>query len=277
MAWILFFSFFLSFYKFHVLTFSFFILHSAPVNVLKAFDAGVLISGDDDGNVKIWDVRDARKPAAQISFSEHTDFISDLWCMQNLYNILSVGGDGHLSVYDMRGRGKLLARSDQLEDELLSIAVIKDGKKVVCGSQDGVLDMFTYGDFGDVSDRFPGHPMSIESMVVVDQDTVCTASSDGMIRIVQIHPNKLLGVLGEHGDFPIEVIRMNASKTFMASASHDDLIKFWDVRFLYDDDGEGEEEDGDEQGGDMDGDDSDSDAPSGNSGRQQQAGFFDGL
>ena len=37
---------------------------------------------------------------------------------------------------------------------------------------------------------------SIETLCVVDEDTVITGSSDGLLRLVQLQPNKLLGVLG---------------------------------------------------------------------------------
>lgn len=35
-------------------------------------------------------------------------------------------------------------------------------------------------------------------MVKLDEDTIVTGSSDGMLRVVSIQPNKLVGVLGEH-------------------------------------------------------------------------------
>ena len=31
-----------------------------------------------------------------------------------------------------------------------------------------------------------------------------TGSSDGLVRVVSIQPNKVLGVLGDHDDFPVE-------------------------------------------------------------------------
>lgn len=46
--------------------------------------------------------------------------------------------------------------------------------------------------------RTTGHPESVEAIVKLDEDTIATGSSDGMIRVVAIQPNKLLGVLGEH-------------------------------------------------------------------------------
>lgn len=35
-------------------------------------------------------------------------------------------------------------------------------------------------------------------MVKLDEDTIVTGSSDGMLRVVSLQPNKLVGVLGEH-------------------------------------------------------------------------------
>jgi hypothetical protein len=42
------------------------------------------------------------------------------------------------------------------DDELLSVAALKNGKKLVCGSQSGVLSVWSWGYWNDCSDRFPG-------------------------------------------------------------------------------------------------------------------------
>lgn len=106
--------------------------------------------------------------------------------------LLATGGDGFLSVYDMRRRA-MHAVSDNMEDELLSVVLVKHGQKVITGTQEGVLYIFSWGNWGDCTDRFPGHPESVETMLVIDEETICTGSSDGLIRIVSILPNKLLG------------------------------------------------------------------------------------
>ena len=57
---------------------------------------------------------------------------------------------------------------------------------MVCGTGDGILNLFTWGEWGDITDRFPGHPLSIDSCVVVSDNIVCTGSMDGIIRWVAI-------------------------------------------------------------------------------------------
>lgn len=150
-------------------------------------------------------------------------------------------GDGYLSVWDIR-KPSLVAMSDNQEDELLSVALVKSGQKVVVGSQEGVLNLWTWGDWGDVSDRFLGHPSSVDTVCKLDEETVATGSSDGLIRILGVLPNSFHGVIGDHGeDFPIERVRLAHDRRFLASCSHDLSVKFWDVRWLFD------EEEGDEE------------------------------
>ena len=130
-----------------------------------------------------------------------------------------------------------------------------NGKKVITGTQDGVIGIFSYGMFGDVTDRFPGHPQSIETICKLTEEIVVTGSSDGLLRIIQLFPNKLLGVAGEHGEFPVENVILSWDQNYLASCSHDHTVRFWDISYMfgeYDDDhdDEGEEEKGnvEEQG-----------------------------
>ena len=48
-------------------------------------------------------------------------------------------------------------------------------------------------------------------------------------RAVNILPNRFIGVVGEHEDFPVENLSLSRDKTFIASCSHDQTIKFWNV------------------------------------------------
>lgn len=125
---------------------------------------------------------------------------------------------------------------------------MKNGKKVVCGSQSGVLAIWSWGYWNDCSDRFPGHPESVDAIVKWDEDAVITGCSDGALRVINILPNKLLGVVGEHaGDLPVERLALSADKQLLASMSHDNCIKLWDMMILQDDSDADEDEDADEQ------------------------------
>ncbi len=64
-------------------------------------------------------------------------------------------------------------------DDIFSI---QDGTKVVCSTMDGVLYFFNWKEFGNMSDRFPGHPGGIECLTTLDQSLLVTGCEDGKIR-----------------------------------------------------------------------------------------------
>ncbi|CAG8442599.1 6764_t:CDS:10 [Ambispora gerdemannii] len=177
--------------------------HDGPINCVQQLNQYVLATGDDDGVIKLWDTRQGNET---MEYSEHEDFISDLAFSAEHKTLVSTSGDGTLSVYDIR-RPNL------------------DGRKAVVGSQEGILNLFNWGNWGDCNDRFPGHPNSIDTIVKITEDLICTGSSDGIIRAVGILPNKFKGVIGDHGnDMPIERIRLSHDQNYLASCSHDNTI-----------------------------------------------------
>jgi len=206
--------------------------HPNPINTMLLED-NFIFTGDDEGMIKVFDIREKKEIRC---FKENEDYISDLVYSQNL--LLCTSGDGTIAAYNVN-QNKMVGRSDNLEDELLSITLLRNGTKVVCGSQDGIINIYNWGQWSDISDRFPGHPGSIDCIARIDDNIICTGSSDGLIRIVNILPNKLLGVLGEHEDYPVEVLTINHDNKYMASCSHEDIVKFWNIEFFYNlDDGD---------------------------------------
>jgi hypothetical protein len=74
--------------------------------------------------------------------------------------------------------------SDHMDDELLSLCAVKGNRKVICGTSAGVLDIFNWGWWGDMTDRMVGHPCSVDNIVHIDDLTVATSGDDGVIRCV---------------------------------------------------------------------------------------------
>ena len=134
-------------------------------------------------------------------------------------------------------------KSDNQEDELLSLVLLKNSNKLLCGSQQGILSLFSYNIWGDISDRFPGHPQSIDALLKIDEDTVLTGSSDGLVRCVQLLPNALLGVLGAHDGFPIEGLGWSCNRNMVGSISHDEYIRLWDASLLKEEDDDSDDND----------------------------------
>ena len=204
--------------------------HPGGINaLLHVPEMSLVATGCDNGLVKLWDLRAGT--CAQ-EFVGHEDFVSDITCVPHKKTFLATSGDGTLSVMDAKKGGR--QQSDQLEDELLSLCVMKGGRKVVCGTQDGVLAIYNWGMWEDYTDRLADHPKSVDCLCKLDEDLLCTASSDGLVRVVRIHPNRVLGVLGEHGEYPIERIRATGDGAYLGSCSHDKTVRFWDLSAVAD-------------------------------------------
>lgn len=223
-------------------------------------DPLLLLSGHEDGSLMVWNVTPTTTTTTTISSSNacnnnstrmarwqhHEDYLSDITIVDHRM-VLTTSADGTLGVYDLQQNPDqnskqllkgLVRRSDPQDDELLSVVVMKHNKKVVCGGATGVLHVFSFGTWGDVSDRFPGHPHSVESLLVWDADTLLTGSGDGLIRVVTIHPDQFLGVLGSSGEhgFPIEKLCWNANRNHVGCVSHDTVVRLFDTAILRDDD-----------------------------------------
>ena len=241
-----------------------------PINALQVLSETMIATGGETGRLKLWDTRLLRatttEPKPVMEWREHMDYISDIQYVPHKKTLFATSADGFMSLYDIRAPSasttkgqktrkgyRVLAKSDQQEDELLSVTFVKNFKKVIVGSGEGILNIFTWGQWKDSTDRMPGHPSSVETLLKIDESTIATGSSDGIIRVIGILPNKLLGVIGDHGEFPIEQLDLSWDSRWMGSVSHDGTVRLWNVGELYgvpgdygrvDDDDEEEEEAG---------------------------------
>lgn len=207
--------------------------HASAINVCEPLGPHGVGTGDDDGVVHVWDVR---QKCSVMSFSEHADVIQDLhFCLAKL-QLACCSSDGHLSVYDLR-KGRLEARSDELEEELLSMAPLKQGKKLVVGCASGVVGIFSWGDFGDFSDRLTpavlGSTDAVEAIVPLGEHAMLTGSADGRLRAIALHPSRLIAEVGRHAE-PLEALAVNAGATVAASSALDGTVRLWDVRGVAD-------------------------------------------
>ena len=81
--------------------------------------------------------------------------MSCCWLLWGPQTCLALNTSPHLRHW----LAQIVAQSEgNADDELLSVAVLKGGSKVVCGSTSGVLNIWSWGYWNDCSDRFPGGP-----------------------------------------------------------------------------------------------------------------------
>ncbi|XP_055332239.1 WD repeat-containing protein 55 homolog [Paramacrobiotus metropolitanus] len=200
--------------------------HEASIFAVHSLNENMLTTGDDDGCIKVWDLRTS-KPVAE--FKDNSEYISALTSDEAGRTLLATCGDGTLSAFNYRNKKREL-QSEAFTSELLSLTVIKNGSKVVCGSGDGNLLIFNWGEWGFSLDQYPvGENISIDAVEEFTPHAVFSASSDGYIRLISVMPYRPLGTIG-HYTMPFERISFSGSKSLLASISHDNTIRLWSTR-----------------------------------------------
>jgi WD40 repeat protein len=134
-----------------------------------------------------------------MKFDDHEGTISDMALNNEKNMLLSASNDGCMGVFDLR-KPELYAMSDNFEEDLTALCIVKDEKKVLVSTGEGVINIFTWDWFGDCNDRIIGHPNSVDTMIKFDEDTVITGSEDGLVRAVSVLPNKIIAILGDPTD-----------------------------------------------------------------------------
>uniref|UniRef100_A0A2N9J461 Uncharacterized protein n=1 Tax=Fagus sylvatica TaxID=28930 RepID=A0A2N9J461_FAGSY len=175
--------------------------HGDAINRLINVSETTIASGDDQGCIKVWDTR---QRSCCNTFPAHQDYVSDMTFSSDSMKLLATSGDGTLSVCNLR-RNTVQAQSEFSEDELLSVVLMKNGQKVVCGSQTGTLLLYSWGCFKDCSDRFVDlSPNSVDALLKLDEDRIITGSENGLISLVGILPNRIIQPIAEHSEYPVE-------------------------------------------------------------------------
>jgi len=174
-----------------------------------------------------------------------------MW-LQDKKQLVATSGDGTLSVMDVRSKKtEPFAHSEDQEDELLSVVPFKGDKKVAVGTQLGIISIFNRNKgWGDCVDRVPGHPNSVDALCTPpstypsSHNTILTGSSDGLLRVIELLPTRLVGVIADHGDFPIERIAIDRAGEgrWVGSVGHDEALRMTDLREVFEDEDAGEEE-----------------------------------
>ncbi|KAK4789431.1 hypothetical protein SAY86_016735 [Trapa natans] len=200
--------------------------HEAAINRLVNLTEITVATGDDNGCIKVWDTR---QRSCCNSFTAHEEYISDMTFASDSMKLLATSGDGTLSVCNLRSN-KVQTQSEFSEDELLSVVIMKNGRKVICGTQTGALLLYSWGFFKDCSDRFVDlSPNSVDVLLKLDEDRIITGSENGLISLVGILPNKIIRPLAEHSEYPVEGLAFSHDRKYLGSISHDQTLKLWDL------------------------------------------------
>lgn len=146
--------------------------------------------------------------------------------------LLCSSGDGSLTTIDLHNR-KVFMQSEEYDEELSCLGLFRSETKLVSGSSKGKLFLFNWNEFGLHSDVFAVSKTAINGLVPITENIVVTACDDGNLRASHLFPHRHLGVVGQH-DLSIENVDICNTGEFIASSSHNNDIKFWNIKYFED-------------------------------------------
>ncbi|KAK4880337.1 hypothetical protein RN001_008483 [Aquatica leii] len=204
--------------------------HEVPAYCITVLDDNLFCTGDDDGTVKLWDLRIKNTDKSIFSLKKNADYISDIITNESLQYLICSSGDGSLTTIDLQKR-QFFVQSEEHDEELTCLGLFRSETKILSGTSNGKLVFYNWNEFGLYSDIYPTSKTAINSLVPITENIVVTAYEDGHLRATNLFPHKPLGVVGQH-NLSAENLDICNNGKFIASTGHDHDIRFWNIEYF---------------------------------------------
>lgn len=205
--------------------------HAEPIYTLTVIDENLIATGDDEGTIKLWDLRN-RGSDPVFSIKEVEDYISRIITNNQKRLLVCTSGDGLMTTLNIASK-KMYVQSEPYEEELTCSGIFRNESKVVVGSSKGNFYTFNWGEFGYHNDSFMGPSTPVSLMVPITERIAITAGEDGIIRAMHLFPGRILGVVGQHS-LAVETMDISHDGEFIATSSHDNDVRFWNIKYFED-------------------------------------------
>ncbi|KAL0487517.1 hypothetical protein AKO1_008641, partial [Acrasis kona] len=203
--------------------------HAHAINTFIVCDENLIATGDDDGYIKVWDVRQ-KKCAA--SFEEHGDFVSDFDYNPEKNVLYATSGDGCLSLYDLRA-ADVMTVSTQAKQDFLAVNEMGRGEIVIVGTGKGHLLTFRSGQWDHHHSRHDTKLDSIDCLLFANEDLVVAGTSSGYINVFKIGKTVQMIHQIASGLEPVNMLTLSRDGKYIASCGDDNTVRFFNAAALY--------------------------------------------
>ncbi len=185
--------------------------------------------GDTSGKITIKDIRTDKIIKSYLEQSEEITDIVHTELKDNF--ILSSSIDGTLGVYDIRQK-KIFALSDCIEEEINSLEIVKNSNNILASTNEGYIEIFNWGWFGDFKDRIKGHPQSVLCMEKYDENLIISGCEDGGVRICSVNPKGVRGIICDKEKVNIDNEEFNEVNCVSVSKDHFFICACCNISFV---------------------------------------------
>lgn len=190
-------------------------------------DAKLLISGADNGTLKIWDACSAKE---MWSIKKHKGWIRALAVTPNGRRVISGAEDHSLRVCNLETGEEEFALAGHTSD-INAVAVSPDSELAFSGSSDRTVKIWDLKR-GRQSRSSPAHGDLVSAVAVTpDGKLAISASFDGTLKLWEVDTARELGLLGAHTGWVNRVgaVAVTPDGKLAISASDDYTLKVWNI------------------------------------------------
>ncbi|BHF83430.1 WD domain repeat-containing protein 55 [Sparganum proliferum] len=235
------------------------------IEFLPRTQNNVFAIGTSGGRVRFYEVWDDRQKGGicctmKLDATEDSELvaINDVAVGSDAQGTLLAAVDnGCLVAFNIRRRRREMT-SEPMGYSARAVITIKNNKKVLVGTDEGVVLTYNWNEFGSICDRFPvrtsrtrlnssnltktlenGLP-SVEKFSKINEDIVIIGTDDGALSAFNILPNRMISCLGWHTGSPEEnfeqmggdcmSLAVSPDAQFVASAlPSSSNLRFWSL------------------------------------------------
>jgi WD40 repeat protein len=206
--------------------------HVGPVRAVAWNPDGTrLVSGSEDGSIRLWDPKSDR---ALRTYRGHSGWVTSVAFSHDGCRIASGSEDRSIRIWDVDQKTETSAGPvpslilEGAGDGVQALAWSRDDKRIVAASNDGVLH-FWNAQSGAESKPLPGGQGQIRSLAFSpDGKTLATAGWDGLILLRDSTTGVPKQTLRGH-TYGVTGVVFSADGKRLASSSEDRTVKLWDL------------------------------------------------
>ncbi|HKI17804.1 MAG TPA: WD40 repeat domain-containing protein, partial [Isosphaeraceae bacterium] len=194
--------------------------HGRQVRALAVTGDGRVVSGSDDGTVKLWDLNSGQE---QSTLSGHGGRVRAL-AVTGDGRVVSGSYDGTVKVWDLNS-GQEQSTLSGHGGRVRALAVTGDGR-VVSGSDDGTVKVWDLNS-GQEQRTLSGHGGGVRALALTGDGRVVTGSDDGTVKVWDLASGHEERALSGHGG-RVRALAMTGDGR-VVSGSSDGTVKVWDL------------------------------------------------
>jgi len=183
-----------------------------------------LVSGGEDGVVRVWDA-DAGRQLHELAGS--TGWVGSVAVSADGRRLVSGGDDGVVRVWDADTGQRLRELTGSTTGWVGSVAVSADGRRLVSGGENGVVRV--WAETGRQVRELTGHTRTVWSVAVsADGRRLVSGGVDGVVRVWDGETGQRLRELTVHTDRVLSVA-VSADGRRLVSGGDDGVVRVWDA------------------------------------------------